>query len=265
MIDLPSHRTWSRGGTRPVLALHCSLAHAGAWAALANELSGVTLTAIDQPGHGRAPDWDGQGDLHGLYTAQAAQMAEHLAGGQPIDIFGHSYGATVAMRLALERPDLVRSLLLVEPSIFAAARGTRAFADFEATHLPFQRLLDQGRIAEAAALFQTQWGAGEPLATLPAALQAYIIARVPLLAAKNPYLAEDRAALLHAGRLEAIKVPVLLAGGTESPKVAGAIIEALALRLPNAHRVTVAGARHMLPITHARELAPFVQAHLDAC
>lgn len=49
-------RVWEKGGARPVVALHCSLAHAGAWSGLVDHLSGVTVTALDQPGHGRAAD-----------------------------------------------------------------------------------------------------------------------------------------------------------------------------------------------------------------
>ena len=55
-----------------MLALHCSLAHAGAWAGLAEALHGVTVTAIDQIGHGRAADWDESSDLHAQATAAAA-------------------------------------------------------------------------------------------------------------------------------------------------------------------------------------------------
>jgi lipase len=61
-------RVWGEGNARPVLALHCSLAHAGAWSGVAQRLPGVALTAFDQPGHGRAEPWDGQSDLHGLTT-----------------------------------------------------------------------------------------------------------------------------------------------------------------------------------------------------
>ncbi|MBC7676775.1 MAG: alpha/beta fold hydrolase, partial [Rhodoferax sp.] len=130
-------RVWDKGGARPVLALHCSLAHAGAWSGLVDHLSGVTVTALDQPGHGRAADWDGVTDLHGLTTRLSIEMAEAMGGGIPIDVIGHSFGATVALRMALERPDLVRSLVLIEPPLFAAARagGSPAFALFKVEHL----------------------------------------------------------------------------------------------------------------------------------
>ena len=53
------------------MALHCSLAHAGAWSGLAERLTNLTLTGFDQIGHGRAPDWDGMTDLHDAATADA--------------------------------------------------------------------------------------------------------------------------------------------------------------------------------------------------
>ena len=59
-------------GARQVFALHCTMAHAGAWRGLAGALSDdVTITAIDMCRHGISPDWDGQGELQ-LRKAEAA-------------------------------------------------------------------------------------------------------------------------------------------------------------------------------------------------
>ncbi|MEY3533595.1 MAG: hypothetical protein RI979_1619, partial [Pseudomonadota bacterium] len=199
--SLPPHRHWPRGGDRPVLALHCSLAHAGAWSGLAERLTNLTLTGFDQIGHGRAPDWDGVTDLHDAATADAIAMAEALGQGAPVDIFGHSFGGTVALRVALTRPDLVRSLMLVEPVIFAAARaaGAEAWTAFQDEHLGVARLMGSGDRLGAARLFHGLWGTGEPLESLPDRARDYIIDRIHLIPAQNAVLLDDSKGLLRAG------------------------------------------------------------------
>lgn len=263
-MALPPFRVWERGGARPVLALHCSLAHSGAWAGLAAELSGVTITATDQPGHGRAEDWDGVADLHGIATAASIAMAEQLGSNGPIDLFGHSFGGTLALRVALERPDLVRSLTLVEPVIFAAAKAAQdpAYAAFWPVHTAFARKIAAGETNAAALDFHALWGGSEPFEAMPARTQDYILRRIHLIAAQNPYLLEDGAGLLRPGGLEAISVPVLLIEGADSPEIIPAVHAALAARLPQVSRLAVPGAGHMVSITHAAEIAPVVQAHL---
>lgn len=260
-------RTWHHGGDRPVLALHCSLAHAGAWSALVAQLRGVTVTALDQPGHGRSAAWDGVTEIHGLTTRISTVMAEMIGGGHPIDLIGHSFGGTVALRIALERPDLVRSLTLIEPVIFAAARaaGDPAYAPFRAAHLEFAALVQQGRREDAAALFHSHWGTGDAFADLPEAQRRYIAERIHFIVAQNPVLLDDAAGLLSYMRLESVGVPVLLVEGGDSPPIIAAVQSELARRLPQATRLVVPGAGHMVPITHAAQLAPVVQAHLDAC
>ena len=255
-------RVWHRGGERPVLALHCSLAHSGAWAGLAQRLTGVTVTALDQPSHGRSADWDGVEDLHGLTTRISVAMAETLADG-PVDLLGHSFGATVALRMVLERPDLVRSLTLVEPVIFAAARGTAAYDGFRKNHLCFADLVLAGEREAAAAVFHAIWGTGDNFADLPNKTRRYMLERIHLIAAQNPVLLDDAAGMLRSGGLEAIKVPVLLIEGADSPSVIDAVHKALAARLPNVQRLAVPGAGHMVPITHPDWISDQVQAHLD--
>lgn len=249
---------------RPVLALHCSLAHGGAWFALGERLADVAVIAPDLPGHGTSADYAGS-DLHGLSTRIAEDLAEQLVArhGGPVDLFGHSFGGTVALRLALTRPDLVRSLMLAEPVLFAAARPDPVWADYASQHHDISAALQAGRAEEAAAQFHGLWGTGIPLARLPERQRRYIIDRMPLVEVLNPDLVEDRAQMLAPGRLEALQMPVLLAQGTDSPPVVDAINRALAARLPQVRRLQIEGAGHMMPLTHATDLAPRVQQHLE--
>jgi pimeloyl-ACP methyl ester carboxylesterase len=250
-------------GARRALALHCSLAHSGAWSGLAAALSDLlTIDAFDLPGHGRSADWDGTTDLHRLATAAAAAWAEP----GPVDLIGHSFGATVALRLAEERPELVRSLVLVEPVLFAAARGTDPVAHDRhvAHHRSFAALLAAGDRAAAAAMFHAEWGAGESLAALPESQRAYILARIAMILAADRVLLDDAEGLLAPGRIEAVSVPVLLVDGALSPPVIDAVMTALARRLTRPRRVTVPGAGHMVAISHAAAVADAVRAHLAA-
>jgi lipase len=263
--DLPPHRAWMRGGTRPVLALHCSLAHSGVWSGLAAQMAGLTLTATDHIGHGRAADWDGQSDLHAEATAATIAMAERLGQGHLVDLMGHSFGGTVALRVALTRPDLLRSLILVEPVIFAAARSAPAYTAFRARHMEFARLIRSGQREDALRRFHGDWGTGETLEALPDRTRTYMLDRIHLIEAQNPVLLDDAADLLRPGGLETLTVPVLLIDGALSPPIIAAVHAALARRLPCVQRLSVAGAGHMVSITHPGEVAKVVQAHLDAC
>ena len=266
MTDLPPHRTWDRGGARPVLALHCSLAHAGAYAGLAEALHGLTLTALDFIGHGKARDWDRVEDYHTACTQDAIAMAETLGQGGPIDLIGHSFGGTVALRIAATRPGLVRSLTLIEPVFFAAARAAKApdWDAFITDHHEFGTLVAKGQTLEAARQFHAIWGGGEPFDALPARMQSYMADRIHLITAPWPMVLDDAPGLLAPGRLETIRVPVLLLEGNRSPEIVGAVNAALAARLPHASRMTIPEAGHMLPISHPGQTAPLITAHLAA-
>ncbi|MCX7643814.1 MAG: alpha/beta hydrolase [Rhodobacteraceae bacterium] len=250
-------REWGTGPRRAV-AIHCSLAHSGAWEGVALRLAPeLRLQAFDLPGHGRAAEWDGSRDI----ADQTAEMAEALAGGEEIDLIGHSFGAVAALILALRRPDLVRTLALFEPVLFAAARAEGA--DPRAPFGPFEAAMARGDREAATERFTALWGgAGAPWNALSPRQRAQLADRIHLIPAADATLHGDRAGILAPGRLEALRAPVLLIEGAVSPPVIAAIHDALARRLPCARRVTIPGAGHMGPVTHPAEVAAAIRGHL---
>lgn len=239
------------GDAPRMLALHCALAHGGAWAGL-----GLGILAPDLPGHGGSPDWVGT-DYHTDCTRAVISLMDG-----PMHVVGHSSGAVIALRVALERPELVRTLTLIEPVLFAAARaaGSPTFADHVARFAPVALAFADGDMMAAAAAFHGVWGVGT-FSALPPDARAYMAARMPLIAAMNATLTDDAAGVLGPWRLESLGIPVLLLEGDKSPPVIAAIQDELARRLPQVTRVIVPGAAHMLPVTHAAPVAAAIAAH----
>ena len=94
----------------------------GSWKAfgqyLANETlrSRAQLVAVDRPGFGQS---DHKQIIPSLQTQSAllAQLLERDFSGRQAILVGHSIGASIAARLAMDYPDLIDGLVLVAPSI----------------------------------------------------------------------------------------------------------------------------------------------------
>jgi pimeloyl-ACP methyl ester carboxylesterase len=78
------------------------------------------LLIPDRRGFGTAPDLDDP-RWTSDYETDAADIADLLTEAGGAHLVGHSYGGVVAMLAAARRPDLVRSLTLIEPSAHMAA------------------------------------------------------------------------------------------------------------------------------------------------
>lgn len=246
-------------GDRSALAIHCSLASSNVWAGVADRLADrLSLTAFDMPGHGRSADWSGDGDYLRLVTRIAASFIA-----RPVDLIGHSFGAVAALRLAVAAPEAVRSLTLIEPVLFAAAKGTPEWAENLAGMDRFRAALASGDRERAAAEFHTTWGSGIPWDRLGAPERAAIASRIHLIEAGTPALFEDSGRILAPDALERLEMPVLLIRGDRSPPIIARIAEALAARMPDVGVATVPAAAHMVPITHAAETAGLVGVNLD--
>ena len=241
---------WMRFGTgqRPALLLHCSLAHCGVLQGLARELAvDFQMTAFDLPGHGRSADWDGISNYQSLSTQIAGNFIT-----DPIDVIGHFFGATVALRLAVEQPEKVCSLTLIEPVFFVVA-GQDVPASLVAAQ-PYrdalQAALDKGDYLVAARAFVEVWGDGTQWEALPETQQHAMAQRIHIVGATEDALYNDASGMLVSGALERLEQPVLLLRGAQSEAVIPIVNAGLAARLKRIKNVRIEGASHMLPMTH---------------
>lgn len=244
-------------GPRPVLAVHCSLAHGGAWEGLAGEVGDLaTIRAFDLPGHGGSAEWDGVTP----YQDVACSMARDLMGEGPVHLLGHSFGATVALRLAVEAPERVASLTLIETVFFSIVRADAPETlEADGTDRPFMAALDAGDHETAARLFHAEWGDGRVWDEMTDRQRAGLTRRIPLIGAVQRSNNGDPDGMLAERKLERLPVPTLLIEGAESPPHMAVIHDGLERRIPDTTRAVIPGAAHMAPITHPAEVGAVVR------
>ena len=108
---------WGGGGPLAHFS-HATGLCAGTYTPLAERLkSHLKIIGMDDRGHGgtRAPaDPQKLKNWH-VFVDDLEHFVEHL--GEPVIAMGHSRGATVGLLLAIKRPELIRALVLIDPTI----------------------------------------------------------------------------------------------------------------------------------------------------
>jgi pimeloyl-ACP methyl ester carboxylesterase len=107
-------RTWydERGTGDPLVLLHGGLTDSrGFDGNLARLADRFRVLLPERRGHGHTPDVDGPISL-GLMTDDTIAFLDQVAGG-PVHLAGYSAGAMVAILVALRRPDLIDTLVLI--------------------------------------------------------------------------------------------------------------------------------------------------------
>jgi pimeloyl-ACP methyl ester carboxylesterase len=113
-VELGEVRTWydEHGEGEPLVLVHPGGADARAWgpnlAALAARFHVFTP---ERRGHGRTPDVEGP-ITYEVMAQDTIAFLEQVVGG-PAHLVGCSAGATVALHVALRRPDLARRVVLI--------------------------------------------------------------------------------------------------------------------------------------------------------
>ncbi len=104
------------GNGRPdVVFLHGLFGRGKNWAGIARTLAEHDHASVlfDLPNHGRS-HWSDTFDYAGMASEVADELRLRLGTAAAVTLVGHSMGGKVAMLLALQHPELVRSLVVVD-------------------------------------------------------------------------------------------------------------------------------------------------------
>lgn len=249
-----------------VVLLHCSGSSGAQWRDLVAHLGDEYRTiAPDLYGCGATGAWPGRRPLR--MSEHARMVAEVIrAHGEPVHLVGHSFGGAVALRVALDYPGLLRSLALIEPVAFhlllrddPVDRGL--YAEISAVASTVSECALNGHSEAGMARFVDYWNGRGAWLRLSPAMQAGLAGQITAIATNFVALFADPTPEAAYRRVE---VPALVVRGSDSPGPARRVAELIAQGLPAATQRTVAGAGHMLPLTHPAPLARALIDHIEA-
>jgi len=162
------------GEGEPLLLVHGLGGAAANWLALAPLLlPGRRVLVPELPGHGgseplpAAPSLNAYADRIGLLLDE------------PAAVVGHSLGGAIALRLAIRRPELVKTLVLAGAAgISSGSRRTRYGLTITGLLKPGRKIAPyRHRVARSAALKTLvfgRWGASDPPALSPDVAEAFL-------------------------------------------------------------------------------------------
>jgi len=232
-----------------VACLHASGSSARQWNAFADRIGPhARVIALDCYGHGGAPSWNEARAF--TLRDEASRALLSIGSREPVHLVAHSYGAAVALRIAIDRPDRVASLSLYEPVTFSTlfAYDPRSSAATEVRILAesIDRGLQLGAIEAAAQRFVTYWSGDDAWRRLSGLQRTAIASRMPTIDRHFKALATDPTTLEDYRRL---RMPVLLMAGTRTRASTRRLIELLARALRTAQVTMLDGLDHMGPVS----------------
>jgi pimeloyl-ACP methyl ester carboxylesterase len=244
-VDGHRHEVISTDGTRiglltagagpPLLLVHGGTGCIESWQSLWDTLtSRWRVTAMDRRGRGSSGD-TGPYQLRKEFQ-DVATVAASMAGDGPVDVFGHSYGATCALGAASLGAPLRRLALYEPPGPQSAPRQWRE---------KVTAMVEAGKPGRAMMSFLIEIIAltGEQLDGLRNAPRGYDV--MPIVTATLPREALALASVDLMALAEAVTVPALLILGDASPPWAGEITRELTAALPESEVAVLPGQGHL--------------------
>ena len=219
------------------------------------------VVAFDHRGHGRSTKAR-QGSAYSLDRLAAdviGLLGETVEG--PVDLLGHSMGGQVALRVALARPDLLRSLVLMDTSVwsFVPADPEQAamLSGFFEGYDPAQGLPDFSALAGP-----------EDVLIEDATPESWRARKEQLSVAFDPFALKTLGEELFSperislrGRLGELEMPVTVIVGSEDRPLSDQAGELAAET--GGELAVIEGAYHSPQLTHPDDWRRAVEAHLQ--
>ena len=260
-------------GGEPALLVHGLGGASTNWTDFAAQLAPwLAIEALDLPGFGRSGSAPGRDYSVGAHTRTVTRYLDESGRG-PVHLFGNSMGGVIAILIAAQRPDLVRTLTLTSPAVpdlrpqrlgtdpllsFALIPGTggvirrrlvRYPADARAHAVIDMCFADPSRVppnrlAEAVEEIELRDGYGWATDALLRSLRGLV----------RTYLVTGHRSLW--ARMAAITAPTLIVWGARDRIVAPALAARVARTIPGARLLVLPDVGHVAqledPVTTAR-------------
>jgi len=231
----------------PLVAIHGSLGDFRTWSTVMGPLSRGCRLIVPSLRHFFPEHWDGQGGDFTIaqHTADVIAFIEGLRLG-PVDLMGHSRGGHIAFRVASQRPDLIRKLVLVEPGGELDASlmppGETPSAARVDSIIEAARLIGAGEIDKGLESFVDRIYGKGVWSKLPATTKQPLRDNAFTLIGQ---INEDRRPF---GKSDAgaIRAPTLLVGGGLTRGILLAILNALANTIPDARIAIIPNTSHSM-------------------
>lgn len=254
-----------QGSGVPLVLLHAGGSSGRQWTKTASRLSdGFRVIAPDLWGFGLTEGWTGAERLtHDHQADLVARVIEEARSG-PAHLVGHSYGGATALRLALRRTELVKTLVLIEPIVttllkLAGEDGT--FREYYDMAQAFLRNAAAGKLEEAWRGFLDYRNGPGAWSALPAAAKDRFVAVTESTVAgfhsnlNNPTSLDD---------VRRVRLPTLIMCGEKTTRPDRRVTEILRENMPGSRYLVIPGAEHMLPLTHPEPIAHAVREHVTS-
>jgi pimeloyl-ACP methyl ester carboxylesterase len=246
-----------QGVGEAVLLIHGALSEAYQPLFDRPELGGYQLIAYDRPGFGNSSRPAAPVPI-AEEAANARALLRHL-GVEHAHVVGHSYGGAVALQLALDFPESVTSLALLEPAIpsvlltspdMGAAIGTAVSRYQEGDHAT---ALDNFLAAACGPTYRARFESALPQGAFERAVASVdTIFQCDLTALPNWTFGSAEA--------RGLQAPMLLVVGAETLPLLHAIDAQLRQWLPQAEHFVLPASTHLLMLENALGMAQVLAA-----
>jgi pimeloyl-ACP methyl ester carboxylesterase len=255
----------ARGQGEPIVFVHGGLSDYREWAPVAESLADRyrTITYSRRYNH---PNDNPVAPNHSAVVEadDLAALLRELRLGRA-HVVGVSYGALTALHLGLRHPELVRSLVLVEPPLMRwlpdLPGGAPVYDRFMATMWnPTGRAFREGKPDEALRLTVEYFigpGAGEPM---PAELRAALLPNLREWQALTT--SADALTYVKPADVRRLKRPVLVVTGERTYDIAKILDPELARLLPSARRTIISEGTHEMCTEHPDRCADAIRSFL---
>lgn len=247
-----------------VVLLHAGGASAQHWRKITPYLQDrYRLLAPDLLGFGATKFRNRRQDASHDDQADLVRALIKHAGQGMVHVVGHSYGGATAMRLAVRYPEVVQSLVLIEPALTPILCHAGENTLYEESHieaLAFIRDADTGRDVAAWRRFIDNYNGDGTWASLSDRAQTRLLnVTAPMAAAYKANLHNSTGLR----DLAELTIPTLVLCGEKTNEAYHRICGIVWEQVPDCDYEMISGAAHMSPLTHVESVVGAIEEHLD--